>query len=307
VRVAVVGAGGMGSVFGGRLAANGHAVWLVHRRPEVVEALRRDGLRLDTAGQSERIEVQATTQPAEIGAVDLLLVLTKAFDTLDAAESARPLIGPETIVLTLQNGLGNDSVLGEVLGDERVVVGMSYSGAAMLGPGHVAHTHNGQTFVGERGGSLSERTINLARLFSQAGLPTEPTDQLWSLVWGKLVVNAALNATCALIVGSGSDVLRSDSAREWVGLVAVETAAVASAMGISLPFPDAAERVWQHCRDIRESKPSMLQDVLRGRPTEIDAINGAVVRAGARIGVATPYNQALLLLVSGREDVARAE
>ena len=141
-------------------------------------------------------------------------------------------------------------------------------------------------------------------MLTDAGLPTEATDRLWSMVWGKLVINAALNATAALLGASGEDILRSPAAREWTGLVARETAAVANALGIELPYPDPAARVWQHCQDVGPAKPSMLQDIERHRPTEIDAINGAVVREGARLGVPTPYNQALLLLIKGLEDAS---
>jgi 2-dehydropantoate 2-reductase len=126
------------------------------------------------------------------------------------------------------------------------------------------------------------------------------------MVWGKLVINAALNATCALTGASGTSALESPAAYAFLGLVADETAAVAKALGITLPYPDAAERVRQHCRDVGTSKPSMMQDMERGRPTEIDAINGAVVRAGERAGVATPYNRSLLALVQAREEIARA-
>jgi 2-dehydropantoate 2-reductase len=303
VKVAVVGAGGVGSVFGGRLAAAGHDVWLVHRRPEVVEALRQDGLRLTTSSGDERISVGATLDTSEVGPTDLVLILTKANDTRAAAEASRPLLGPTTPVLTLQNGLGNLETIAEILGPERTLLGMTYLGAAQRAPGHVLFDAVGPTFVGEPSGALSERVLELASVFSAAGVPTQATDRLWDLVWGKLVINAALNATCALSGAGGVDALASDALYNWLGLVAEETARVAVALGIHLPYADPAERVRRHCRDVGAAKPSMLQDMERGRPTEIDAINGAVVREGLRLGVPTPYNQALLLLVRGREQV----
>ena len=180
---------------------------------------------------------------------------------------------------------------------------MTYVGAALLGPGHARLTAAGPSFIGEPSGRLSQRVQDLAEAFSAAGIPTEATEHLWDMVWGKLVINAALNATCALAGASGTAALASPAAYEWLGLVAEETARVARALGIQLPYADAAERVRQHCRDVGESKPSMLQDMERARPTEIEAINGAVVREGARVGVPTPYNQALLHLVKAREEV----
>jgi 2-dehydropantoate 2-reductase len=299
VKIAVIGAGGIGSLFGGRLAATGHTVWLVHRRPDIVEALRRGGLHLD----AERIAVHATTRTEEIGPVDLVLVLTKSVDTAAAAASAQWLLDRSTVVLTLQNGLGNLETLGAVLGAERLLLGMTYHGATLDGPGRARHTAVGQTFVGEPGGTLTPRVQRIATAFTDAGLPTDATDQVWSLAWGKLIVNAAMNATCALTRASGSDILGSESAREWVGLVAHEAAAVAAGLGIDLPYPDAAVRVWQHCETVGPAKPSMLQDFQRGRLTEIDAINGAIVREGDRLGIATPCNRALLLLVRAYQDV----
>jgi 2-dehydropantoate 2-reductase len=307
VKVAVVGAGGIGSVFGGRLATAGHNVWLIHRRAELVEAIRRDGLRLSTRSGDEHIPLAATLDPAEVGPVDLVLIATKSNDTASAADAALPLVDSATVVLTLQNGLGNLETIAHALGAEHCLLGMTYLGASMRGPGHVAFTAPGATFIGEANGRLSDRVLALAETLSAAGVPTEATDQLWGMVWGKLIINAALNATCALTGAGGTDVLGSDAARQLIGLVAEETARVAAALGIQLPYPDARERVLQHCRDIRDAKPSMLQDFERGRPTEIDAINGAIVREGRRLGVATPYNEALLLVVKAREQVvARA-
>lgn len=305
MRITVVGAGGIGSVFGGRLAAAGHEVWLVHRRPEVVDALRRDGLHLQGPAGDERIAVGAVCadQTRELGEMDLVLIATKSNDTRVAAETSLPLVRSDTLVVTLQNGLGNVETIADVLGAERTLLGMTYLGAVVLGAATVRMTAAGMTFVGEPVGPLSERAGRLAQTFTVAGLPSEATDRLWEMVWGKLVINAALNATCALTGADGQSALESDAARAWIGLVAAETAAIAHALGIALPYPDAAERVWQHCRDVGPSKPSMLQDMERGRPTEIDAINGAVVRAGRRVGVPTPYNEALVLLVKAREQI----
>lgn len=304
MRVAVVGAGGIGSVFGGRLAAAGHDVCLVHRRAEVAEAIQQQrGLRLSTPSGDLLIPLEATTDPTAVGPVDLVLVATKSYDTLEAAEAARPLVDAHTLVLTLQNGLGNLETIGKVLGAERCILGMTYLGAAIRAPGHAVCAAAGPTFIGEPTGGLSERVVDLARTFSAADVPTEATDQLWNMVWGKLLINAALNATCALTGASGEEALRSPAASELLALVAEETARVAAALGVQLPYADAAERVRQHCRDVGSARPSMLQDMERGRRTEIDVINGAVVRAGERLGIPTPYNQALMLLVKARENV----
>src|SRR5258708_20181851 len=304
MKVAVVGAGGVDSVFGGRLAGAGHEGWLVHRRREVVEALRRDGLRLESADGDEIIAVHATNETTEIGPVDLVLILTKSTDTRAAAEASTPLMGHSSIALTLQNGLGNLEIIAAVLGHDRALLGMTYVGAAVTGPGRVRFTPARHTFIGEPKGVLSQRAQGLAQVLTEAGLPTEATDRLWEMVWGKLVINAALNATCALTGASGEAVLASPAAYEWGGLVAEETAPVARALGVALPYAHPAQRRRPHCPDVGASKPSMLQDVERGRPTEIDAINGAIVREGAPLLVPPPYNQPFLLLIKPREAVA---
>jgi 2-dehydropantoate 2-reductase len=306
VKVAVVGAGGVGSVFGGRLAGAGHEVWLVHRRPEVVEALLRTGLQLSTPGAADEwVWPRATTDTADIGPVDLVLILTKSTDTRAAAEAARMLVGPATSVLTLQNGLGNLETIAAIVGVERSLMGMTYVGAALLSPGHAALTAPGPTFIGEPNGTLSERIQYLASALTSAGLPTQATERLWDQVWGKLIINAALNATCALTDASGQSALQSEAASHWLGLVAEETARVAAALGISLPYADPAERVRQHCRDVGPSKPSMLQDMQRERPTEIQAINGAVVREGLRLGV-HPIQPGIAAAGAGPRTGARA-
>lgn len=306
MKVAVVGAGGIGSVFGGRLAAAGHPVWLVHRRPEVAEAIEHQhGLRLTTTTDDGLIPLHATTDPGTIGPVDLVLVATKSYDTPAAAQAARPLVSAHTLVLTVQNGLGNVETIGEVLGAERCLLGMTYLGAAVRGPGHAQLAAAGPTFVGEPSGGLSDRAVDLACTFSAADIPTEATGRLWDMVWGKLLINASLNAVCALTGAGGEGALRSPASSELLGLVAEETARVAAGVGVQLPYDDPAERVRQHCRDVGAAKPSMLQDMERGRRTEIDVINGAVVREGLRLGIPTPYNQALLLLVKAHEQLRR--
>lgn len=299
MKTAVVGAGAVGSVFGGRLAAAGHEVWLVHRRPEVVDALRRGGLRLSTPDGLETIRVAATLDPADIGPVDLVLIMTKATDTAAAASAARVLVGERTRVLTMQNGLGNFEVIGEVVGAERTLVGLTYIGAAVSDPGTVRLTAPGLSFIGQPFGDATG-VAELAAVFSAAGVPTEPVNRIWDVIWGKLIINAAINASCALTGATGIGVLESPSLSRWLSLVAEESANVARRLGIELPYPDAAARVLQHCRDVGASKPSMLQDIERSRPTEIDAINGAIVRAAASVGLAAPYNEALVYLVKGK-------
>ena len=300
MRIAVVGAGAMGSVFGGLLAAGGCDVWLVDGWQEHVDALRRDGLRIEV-GESQRIvPVNATTDPARVGPVDLVLVQVKSTETDAAVRRSRPLVGDETTFLTLQNGLGNREAIAAVVGEERALAGVTYDSAAMVGPGHVRHTNVSRTYVGEMDGRTTPRVERIAATFSAAGIPTSVSDSLLDLQWGKLLVNAAANAVAAIAGCTAGELARHASARELTRLVAEETATVARAVGAHLP-DDPAAKVHQALAAAGDSKPSMLQDVERGRWTEIDAINGAVVRAGEGVGVPTPYNRCLTLLVRAIE------
>lgn len=300
MRIAVVGAGAMGSVFGGLLAAAGCDVWLVDSWREHVEALNRDGLRIEAGGSERVVAVRATTDPARVGPVDLVLVQVKSTETGAAARGSRPLIGGETIFLTLQNGLGNREAIAAVVGEERVLAGVKYDSAAMVGPGHVRHTNVSTTYVGEMDGRTTPRVERIAAVFSESGIPTRVSDRLLDLIWGKLLVNAAANAAAAITGRTAGELVGYAGSRELTSLVAEETAAVARAVGAHPP-DDPAAKVRQALDAAGDSKPSMLQDVERGRWTEIDSINGAVVREGERVGVPTPYNRALTLLVRAIE------
>lgn len=306
MRIAVVGAGAMGSVFGGLLAAGGCDVWLVDSWREHIDALSRDGLRIEVGGGERIVPVKATTDPGRVGPVDLVLVQVKSTETAAATRAAGPLIDDETIFLTLQNGLGNREAIAAVVGEKRALAGVTYDSAAMVGPGHVRHTNVSRTYVGEMDGRTSPRVERIAAVFSSAGIPTSVSDNLLDLQWGKLLVNAAANAAGAITGCTAGELVRHAGSRELTRLVAEETAAVARAVGADLP-DDAAAKVHQALAAAGDSKPSMLQDVERGRRTEIDAINGAVVREGERVGVPTPYNQALTLLVQAIESRRHGE
>lgn len=297
MRIAVLGAGAMGSVYGGRLAAAGSEVWLVDVWREHVDAINRAGLRIEGAGGDTTVPVKATVDPAEAGTTDLVIVFVKSNETAVAVRGAGALAGPDTVFLTLQNGLGNRDIIASIVGEERTLAGVSYISAQIVGPGHVRQSTVRPTLLGEMDGRESERVRRIAGLLSEAGLPAEITHNAQGEIWGKLLVNAVANAACALTACTAGEISTFPSGQELVRLVAEETAAVASALGVKLPYPDPVEKALTSGRAAGNIKPSMLQDVEKGRWTEVDFINGAVVRAGEKAGVPTPYNRALTLLV----------
>ncbi|HET6522347.1 MAG TPA: 2-dehydropantoate 2-reductase [Geminicoccaceae bacterium] len=303
MKIAVLGAGSMGSVFGGRLSAAGHEVWLVHRREAPVHAIREGGLIIEKPGGRARVvHPRATTDLGEVGPADLVIVFVKATDTAAAAAGAGPLVGPDTVVLSLQNGLGNLEALGAAFGPERVMAGITYAGARTLGPGHVVHHIEARTVIGATEPALAGRVREVAAALEGAGLPTSVDDDVLRLIWSKAVVNISVNAVTALTGLRFSEIPDAPEAMEMVLNALDECLAVAKALGIAIEFADDPHRfLREHLRRIGPNKSSMLQDFERGRKTEIEALNGALVARAWRLDIDVPYNEMLTTLVQGIE------
>ncbi len=300
MRVAVVGAGAMGCLFGGRLSRVAD-VWLVEPWPEHVAAMRRDGLHLIEPDGEQTIPVQATTDPEDVGEpVDLAIVLVKSHQTEMAASIAKQLLAPDGLALTLQNGLGNLEAIARVVGENRAVQGVTSHGATLLGPGRVRHAGSGPTYL-----ALTPQTEAgvraVAELFRQAGFEVHLSEDLDSTIWGKLVINVGINALTALLRVPNGALVEIEPARALMRDAVAEAVRVATAKGIQLPYADPLAQVEAVCRATAENRSSMLQDVLRGAPTEIEAINGAVVREGLAVGVDTPVNALLVRLIKAVE------
>ena len=305
MKIAILGAGALGCAMGGVLAEAGHEVWLINRNPEQVQAMSTRGLILRTAGIDRTIRVQAVTTASSVagGVVDLVIVLVKSFHTESAMQSATSLLGPDTTVLSLQNGLGHEDVLAGIVGRHRLLAGKTYVGGTQLGPGHVlAGTVRKLTVLGELGGGLSERALRIGRLFNAAGLDTTVSPNIASTLWDKLLVNAATGALSA-ITRLPYGLLYQMPELEACGVAAVaEAMAVARASCIELGIVQPVE-AWRMAGAGLpfEFKPSMLQSIEKGSITEIDYINGAVVRQGIKVGVPTPVNQTLVACIKGIE------
>lgn len=297
MKVLVVGPGAMGTLFSGMLALSGHEVWLLGRRPEVVEIIAREGVTLVHSRRKTTVQVKATLQGRDAGAVELVLIFVKAYDTLQASRDALPALGGDTLVVTLQNGLNNVETVASVVGRGRVIAGVTAHGATLLGPGVVHHAGEGETALGELDGGETDRLKWVAAAFGQAGIPVEISESVNSLIWGKLVVNAAINPLTALLRIRNGELLDREETRQLMQAAALEAATVARSLDVALPYDDPVGRVETVCRLTASNRSSMLQDVERGIQTEIDHINGAVAREGEAKGVPTPVNWTLTRLV----------
>jgi 2-dehydropantoate 2-reductase len=305
VKIAVVGAGAMGSVYAGLLGSAGNEVWAVDLWREHVEAIRERGLRVEGASGDRVVALHATTEPTEVGEAELVIIATKAMDVEAAAEAARPLVGPDTLVLSIQNGLGGPDTAARVLGDDRVAVGVAGGfGASVVEPGHVHHHGLELIRLGERHGPVTPRIESVAEVWRGAGFNVRTFDDVQRLVWEKLVCNVAFSGPCTVLRRTIGEVLGNESAWAVAAGCAAEAHAVGRASGVAFDFDDPVAYVRAFGEKIPGAKPSMLLDLEAGRRLEIDYINGAIPRVGREVGVETPVNQTVTALVKARERAA---
>jgi 2-dehydropantoate 2-reductase len=300
MNMAIFGVGALGSLFGSRLSPLVN-VTLFGNWLEQIDALRRDGLRVTQPDGSQTHHVlRATNDLNEMPPADIALILVKSYQTARAARQAANTLKPAGLAITLQNGLGNQAKLAEAVGPDRAAIGITAQGATILGPGQLHHAGNGPTYLA----LLPDREKQLeqvAELFNAAGLHTTLVDNADSLVWGKLAINAGINPLTALLEVPNGALNEDETLQQIMSAAANEVAAVAAAQGIELPYSDAAKRTVEVADATANNRSSMLQDIERGASTEIEAISGAVVRHGRRLGVPTPVNEFLWQMVNDKE------
>jgi len=291
----VVGTGALACFFAARLAGSGNVVTMLGSWQAGLTVLRQRGVRLlETNGSTHQYPVEVIDGINIRRKYSQALVLVKSWQTERVAKQLERHLTKTGMVLTLQNGFGNYETLKDALGQERVALGVTTEGARMLEPGYVHHTGNGKVMIG-----IHPKLGGLGELLTFAGFQVEMIAEPESLLWGKLVINAAINPLTALLRVPNGELMSRPAAREIMLEAAHEAALVANKHGIRLPYSDPADAVEEVARNTAANISSMLQDVLRGTPTEIDAINGAIIRVGDALGVPTPVNRMLWRLVKG--------
>ena len=290
LQVAVLGAGAVGCFYGGMLARAGHRVTLIGR-PQHVQVFQAQGLRMQTLAFDETVQVQASTDASAVAGADLVLFAVKSPDTETAGAQMREHLQPGALVLCLQNGVDNAERLRAVLPGVHVAAAVVYVATEMAGPGHLRHHGRGELVI-----EPSPSSGHVAQALMAAGVPTEVSDNVRGALWAKLILNCAYNALSAVGRIAYGELVQQPGVTEVMRDVVAECRAVAAADGVSLPGDvDAA------VRRIAETMPSQYsstaQDLMRGKPTEIDHLNGYVVRRGEALGVPTPANRVLWAVV----------
>ncbi len=289
----------MGGSYGAHLSKAGHEVRLVDVWQEHVETIKNQGLTVSGALGEINAQLPITTDPDYENWADWVIAFIDTNSTVEAAPTIARVLNAEGAVVTMQNGIGNVESLSEALGAQRVIGGSSMCSAAVVGPGHVALTHHDTTSLGELDGSRSERLQAFAGLLQSANFDVALDDDIMTVIWKKFLVNCGINALCAVSGLRTGEMTRVPEMFALQNHVLDEALAVTKAKGIQLP--DDIRTTIQKAAHYRFNKPSMLQHVSVGRRTEIDAINGALIREAQSYGIATPYNEALVALLKGRE------
>lgn len=293
-KIVVTGPGAIGCLFGAMLAEAGHDVTLLDHKAGRARQLSAQGITIQTNGSSRQILIPATIHARTIGITDVLLLCVKSYDTRAALSNAAPVIGPQTIVVSMQNGLGNGKVIARSVAPSRIACGVTEHGAVNLEPGLIIHAGAGKTRIAPFNPASGPIARQVAVLLRSAAFDAAATKDFHGMIWSKLVINAAINPLTAILNVPNGYLLDDPAAKKTMFEAADEAAAVAKAKGISLMFRNPRNEVEAVCGATSKNVSSMLHDVRLHRKTEIGVINGAIVKEARIMGIAVPVNRMLV-------------
>ena len=298
MKISIIGSGAMGSLFGGKLAQAGHEVNLYDIFKEHVDMVNDRGLEIEeiATGKKYICRPQATTDPAQAAQAEVLIIFVKSTITDPVSAQFKALAAPETLVITLQNGLGNEDILRKTFGEENTAAGVTSQGATFIGPGQIRHAGNGPTYLCMSSGDNTRLGPFISAL-NEAGFETKVEEKIADLVWSKLIINVGINALTALTGLENGRLVDFNELKTIMTDLVSEALEVARGRGIHISYPDPLATVFDVCRKTGPNRSSMLQDFDRGTMSEIDFINNAIVREGEKMNIPTPVNKTLGLLV----------
>lgn len=297
MKIGIIGAGAMGSLYGGYLANGGNEVYLVDIWEEHVNGINKNGLKIIEDDKEIIVKPVAVTDSTELGEMDLVIVFVKSIHTKNAIRDNLSLIGKNTLVLSLQNGYGNAEDISSFVDEDNIIVGTTAHGGTMIGPGKIKHAGKGITYLGKLSGNNDERIEEIKDVLINAGFEATILDKVMEIIWGKLFVNIGINALTGILGIENGQLPKLEEGRELIALAVSEAVEVVNKLGFNFNTIEIIENVIAVAEATAENKSSMLQDILKQRETEIDRINGAIVREGKKLGVATPINTTLTNLI----------
>lgn len=305
MKICMLGIGSLGSTIGGTLAQGGSEVYFVDQWKEHIDKINENGLKMTDEKEDWYVKVDARTSAEGMGPVDLVIVLVKSFATKEAVSQLKEtnVIGENTLVMSLQNGLGNEETIAEVVGEANVISGKTYVGGRLLSPGYVSAGVKGKyTYIGELTGEITDRIQAVCDEFNKAGLLCEVSDNIKGLIWDKLLINVAAGALCGITRLPYGPLYEEEYIKETAVAAIQEGIDVAKAAGVKLKSEDPEYPWYAASEGLPETfKTSILQSLELKRPTEIDFINGSVVEWGKKFGIPTPVNRTLVTCVKGIE------
>ena len=307
MKIAIIGCGAMGSVYAALLADAGNEVWAIDTWQDHVDAMTANGLRVEGASGDRTVRLNATTNAADAGECELIIVATKASGVASAAQAAKNIAGPDSVILTIQNGMGAADRIAQSIDTGQVMIGVVGGfGASMKGPGH-AH-HNGMQLVriGEMNGGVSPRLEKVVDAWSGAGFTAKGYPDIHQMIWEKFICNVTYSGPCALMNLTIGGIQANPAAWSISLACAREADAVARKQGVALGFDDVDSYVRDFGAAMPDARPSMLLDHMASRPSEIDAINGAVSVEATKVGMSAPINETVSQLIRGKESAFTA-
>jgi len=296
MKITIIGAGAMGSLFGALLAESGCDVRLVDVWIEHVKMINEKGLHIERERKRRVVKLKAVAETDRLGQADLIIIFVKSTQTADAAKTAQQIMGQTCPVLTLQNGMGNADIIAEAIGAECVVAGTTSHGATLLAPGSIRHAGVGPTVIGMWAGGDPSQARVIAETFNAAGIETKVVEEVRSVLWDKLLVNIGINAVTALTGIKNGQILDLEVTKKLSQAAVEEAMAIARMQGVAVR-DDAVAHVLKVAEATGPNRSSMGQDIDNHRQTEIGAINGVVVREGRKCGLETPVNDTLTALI----------
>ncbi len=301
MKIAIIGPGAIGSLFYALISRKIKEIYLVAKDDQRVNLLRKEGIVFEGISH-KRISPCVIRDSSEAGECDLVILCVKAYDVISTLPRAKELCGKRGFVLSFQNGLGNLEAIAEVVGEDRVLGAVTEQSCIRVKPGHIIHTAEGLTTIGDKAKRTPAILSEIRQVFKECAIPVKITHDIHAAIWGKLLVNAGVNALTALLRVRNSDLLSSEHARSLMRMAVSEAERIAKKKKIRLSFDDASEKVEAVCRSTGDNISSMLQDVFAKRRTEIDFINGAIFRLGQNLNIPTPINYLLYELVKTLEE-----